>query len=117
MVVAVIECLPRIDVEDILHVPDEYQRLTSAAVKRLEKDGEAYRLAHADHNSLPALIDLGFHVRKAMVIHDCERDEKEGGVHCELRLEGNVVQHGKAIQDGGLYKVYGRSRGFPPRSG
>ena len=117
MVVAVIECLPRIDVEDILHVPDEYQRLTSVAVKCLEKDGEAYILAHADHNSLPALIDLGFHVRKAMVIHDCERDEKEGGVHCELRLEGNVVQHGKAIQDGGLYKVYGRSRGFPPRSG
>ena len=117
MCCAVIECLPVLESKEIEEIPRRYRAVLCAIVKPLERTGDCYRLVNRERVHSLALVELKYHVRKVMAVHDCDGEEGEDGEKCETRLGGSAVHHIRNIDEGGKFKLYGRVKGFPPRAG
>ena len=115
MFVAAVEFTPVLSPDQYKYIPIQYRRKLCALVKPMYAEGEMYRVNTNDE--VRVISTLGSDVRKLLAIHACGNEPCAGGVECEVRMNGSHVYHSKSLEDGGLYYLYGRQKGFPPRSG
>ena len=115
MFVAGVELTPHLTGEQVRCVPFSYRKRVCAVVKPMQKDGDAYRLKEG--NNLRFLATLGKEARKVLAVHACSREDSVEGRKCEVRLNGSHVYHSKGVEESGLYYIYGRKDGYPPRCG
>ena len=65
------------------------------------------------------VLELKSTVRAAMVMHCCEKYKSDGSIMTNCRIDTGTgeVCHDVSLKDGGVYEVWGRYEGFPPRRG
>ena len=62
------------------------------------------------------LLQLTDAVRRVAVFHRCDRD-RTPAIWCAVDSVNDTVKHCKSLLNGGIYSIYDRAHGYPPKSG
>lgn len=80
--------------------------------------GDGDNVVRAIKSEALYLLEMDEAVRSVLTLHDCEAEVRcNNELCCSVGASGSEVQHSLSLAEGGCYRVYGRTEGYPPRRG